>query len=406
MITLMKKIVKKIVSLLNSMLSVNPKKSRSIIWYEDEIYKDHEFDDKLYNIDIVFDEIDWKKNKKVYFSGVCIFSEAKVLVFQSLGNDMKHPGFRKTIVFNKYYRPLRYPTHDVNLYRPKYILKNLCLLFKTRNKAKIKGRAALLGNRGFSNDNYYHFWADVISDIWYIRRNIPPSELPNTYLVPFVGLAWQWDILHSCGLRDDQIIPCSRYDVLSFEKLIIPFRDRGAVNLPPWLSSAIHQMSGWSPKTVKGTRLIFVSRADATRRRVVNEAVIRERLVQEGFEVYTLDGMSFREQQSLFASASIICAPHGAALTNLVWCGPGTVVIDLLSEQHLTPCFKELAEQNQVVYYPCVCKKVESEDLGIEGDIAVSVCQIEFVMNIVAKHSPLSNNSNDASVGFEELTKK
>jgi len=394
MLNFMKKAAKKIPILVEHIVFVSPKKSRFSLWYEDKVLE------RRYSMNLSGDaplvpvQPEWLKVNRVKFSGVCVLSEAKVVMCRPRPSSFcsNHSEYRKAIACTRHYRPLKYPGAQSILHSLQSIRNNLDLWLGRKRSGELSGRVALLGNCVFEDANYYHFLTDVIGDIWYISKNINGSKLPDYYLVPFAGLAWQWDILRLCGLRDDQVIPYSRYDLLSLEELIIPVRDKGAVNLPPWLSSAIHQLSGWEPRSGKGERLIFVSRADANRRRVVNEAVIRERLVQEGFEVYTLDGMSFREQQSLFASASIICAPHGAALTNLVWCGPGTVIIDLLSERHLIPCFRELAAQNRLFYYPYACKQVGDVASGINGDIIVSDSQIESVLDIVDQH--------DANAGY------
>ena len=37
-------------------------------------------------------------------------------------------------------------------------------------------------------------------------------------------------------------------------------------------------------------------------------------------EVWRLEGMTIAEQQGLLASARVVIAEHGAALTNIVWC--------------------------------------------------------------------------------------
>lgn len=395
MLNVVKRVVKKIPIIVEHILFVSPKKTRFSLWHEEQVLESRYSVNSSGDAPLVHAQPEWRKGNRVKFSGVCVLSEAKVLMCRPRPSSFNydHPEYRKAIACTKHYRPLKYPGAQSIVHSLESIRNNLDLWFGRKRSGELSGRVAILGNCVFEDKNYYHFLTDVIGDIWYISKNLNSSELPNYYLVPFAGLAWQWDILRLCGLRDDQVIAYSKYDTLSLEKLIIPVRDKGAVNLPPWLSIAIHQLSGWTPRRGKGERLIFVSRADACRRRVVNEAVIRARLVQEGFEVFTLDGLSFREQQSLFASASIICAPHGAALTNLVWCGPGTVVIDLLSEQHLNPCFKDLAEQNQVIYYPFICRKVESEGLGIEGDITISAYQIESMLEIVGKHSSLSSSS-------------
>jgi capsular polysaccharide biosynthesis protein len=42
-----------------------------------------------------------------------------------------------------------------------------------------------------------------------------------------------------------------------------------------------------------------------------------------------LENMTIKEQMKTFAEASHIVAAHGAGLTNLLWCQPGTKVIEI-----------------------------------------------------------------------------
>lgn len=390
-----KKAFKKILKPVDNALSACIEKCSLAMWYEEKIYN------KWYATDGVqsqedLGEVDWKRDLKVAHSGVCVLSIGKLLMCRPLKtyqqNYQRNPDCRRAIVLTKNYRPMKYPGAISLLASLAFIRKNVGSWLKKEGHGNLTGNVALLDNREFDNDNYYHFWVDAIADIWYIRQHVPKAELPDYYLVPLSNAAWQRDVLSLCGIQQHQVIPYARYEVVAFDRLILTVRDKGPVNLPPWLTRAIHEMCDWVPRAQKGERLIFVSRADADRRRVANESAIRDRLVEKGFEVHTLNGLSIKEQQQLFASAAIICAPHGASLTNIVWCGPGTVIIEFLSERHLNPCFFELAKQNRLLYYPYVCSQLEGVTNGVNGDIAVSDTQIESVLDIVARNSQQQDN--------------
>jgi capsular polysaccharide biosynthesis protein len=53
-----------------------------------------------------------------------------------------------------------------------------------------------------------------------------------------------------------------------------------------------------------------------------------------GVEVLEDVPASVSEQIQLFREASLVVSAHGSALTNLVWCAPGTRVIELLSRSY------------------------------------------------------------------------
>ncbi|NYT74368.1 glycosyltransferase family 61 protein [Halomonas sp. QX-2] len=385
--------IKKMLALLENACLASPIKSRFSAWYsnvvEKGVEKGVETDEDATGFKPTFEPLKWKSINKVEYSGVCVLSKGKLLMYRPLEVFQRHPDARKAIVSTRNYRPLKYPgsQHSLSL---ALVRRNWAYWRKGKKAVSLTGSVALLGNCEFDNANYYHFWVDVIADIWFVRQHLAAEELPDYYLVPFANLAWQWDILTLCGIHESQVIPYAKHDVLSLDRLIIPIRDKGALNLPSWLIRAMHDMCGWTPTPHKGKRLIFVSRADADYRCVANESVICNRLREKGFEVHTLKGLSITEQQQLFATAAIICAPHGAALTNVAWCGPGTIIIDFLSEQHLVPCFSELAAQNKLVYYPYICKRVEGTASGLKGDIIVSDSQIDSVLDIVTHHLKLT----------------
>jgi capsular polysaccharide biosynthesis protein len=47
--------------------------------------------------------------------------------------------------------------------------------------------------------------------------------------------------------------------------------------------------------------------------------------------------MSLAAQMRLFREASVVIAPTGAALTNIIWCQPGTSVIVLAASHEAMP---------------------------------------------------------------------
>ena len=52
---------------------------------------------------------------------------------------------------------------------------------------------------------------------------------------------------------------------------------------------------------------------------------------EHGFDVVDLDGWAIDEQARLFGAAREVAGIHGAGLTNLIWCAPGSVrVIEIV----------------------------------------------------------------------------
>lgn len=74
-------------------------------------------------------------------------------------------------------------------------------------------------------------------------------------------------------------------------------------------------------------RRILISRAG--RRRLANQQEIASVLRPLGFETAGTAGMAPAGQAALFRGAEIVVAPHGAELANLLFCEPGTIVLEI-----------------------------------------------------------------------------
>jgi hypothetical protein len=87
-----------------------------------------------------------------------------------------------------------------------------------------------------------------------------------------------------------------------------------------YLRQRFFRVYGLSPQSSSNNR-IYISRARAGARRVLNEAAVLEALRPLGFRLYYLESMRFAEQVRLFHDAAIVVAPHGAGLANLLFAG-------------------------------------------------------------------------------------
>jgi len=78
---------------------------------------------------------------------------------------------------------------------------------------------------------------------------------------------------------------------------------------------------------------IYISRSRATKRKIINSADFEKYLQMQGFHILYLEDLGAIEQMAYFYNASVIISPHGAALTNIIFCKEGTQVIEIASEK-------------------------------------------------------------------------
>jgi capsular polysaccharide biosynthesis protein len=84
--------------------------------------------------------------------------------------------------------------------------------------------------------------------------------------------------------------------------------------------------------------------------------------------------MSVFDQAALFNSADVIVAAHGAGLSNLVFCEPGTLVLEIFPENYSTGNFFSIASALDLEYFSAVGEtiKVEGAKHIRDHDVAAS----------------------------------
>jgi hypothetical protein len=103
------------------------------------------------------------------------------------------------------------------------------------------------------------------------------------------------------------------------------------------------KVSATVPKAAKPVRL-YISRARATSRRVVNEKELLNLLEPQGYQSVRMETLSLAEQLALFRDAESIIAPTGAALAFLHLCQPGTKLLILMPTGCIDFLYRDMAQ--------------------------------------------------------------
>lgn len=103
---------------------------------------------------------------------------------------------------------------------------------------------------------------------------------------------------------------------------------------------------------------LYVCRDDAFNRPLLNEAAAARLCADRGFQVVRLARLPVMDQVALFAGARRIVAPHGAGLANLLFCRPGTALLELHMDRYVNWCFRRLAATMEM-RYGCVIGQAE-----------------------------------------------
>lgn len=114
--------------------------------------------------------------------------------------------------------------------------------------------------------------------------------------------------------------------------------------------------------------LLYLSRSDATKRRVLNEDEVVAALSSMGWNVTwrSMKGLSLEQQVELAERAEVIVGPHGAAMTNAIF-GTEATVVEFVPARYQHPVYGYLSKWSGHRYCRIIC------DGDIGSDLTVSI---------------------------------
>lgn len=146
------------------------------------------------------------------------------------------------------------------------------------------------------------------------------------------------DLLGMAGIPAEQIIQHDTHALTTFDRVIAPSLRNPHGFLDPESHGFFQDLLQQLPEAGTGRRL-YISRQGqmrrgASSRQMLNEAELIGALGRLDFEIVEPEALSPVEQARIFASAAIVVGPSGSAMFNVVFCRPGTKIVDIESEPH------------------------------------------------------------------------
>lgn len=130
----------------------------------------------------------------------------------------------------------------------------------------------------------------------------------------------------------------------------------------------------------KGPEKIYITRAQARRRRLSNETEVSQLLENFGFIPVVLESLPLTTQIKWLSEADSVVGLHGAGLANLVFCRPGTKVVEITSDVWPNPCFQNLAKLSQLPYARVVGRAERGIRADFVADVTVEIKSLNALM--------------------------
>jgi Glycosyltransferase 61 len=241
--------------------------------------------------------------------------------------------------------------------------------------------------------HYYHFFERLLGLLGYLDRDHEPGA-PLTVLVQAGGPAFQ---------RSACAAIAAAYPGVAFVDL--GRNERAEVARYLWLHE-LTDNTEWLPVTAergarlasllrshyrqpepRGGELLFFSRGEARKRRLLNEPELAAIAGALGFQRFEAVAGNHAEQVRRFGNADAIVAVHGAGLTNLLFARPGTAVIELFPENCVKSTYLWLSNRMQLRHYPLLGSAGDYHQ-GFRVDPGRFAARLDAVLGQAAQRRP------------------
>ena len=203
----------------------------------------------------------------------------------------------------------------------------------------VPGRTLVLASTG--GDTYFHWITDVLPRLGLARRGGYDPASFDWVLVNGLTHPFQEETLEHIGISKNRCLSFHKTELAyEMEEALLPSLPGVPGVVPP--ETVEFLQSTFPTKKIGAGRKLFIGRGGAEHRALIHEGKIAAMLSERGFESVDCGKMSVKEQANIFGSAEVVVGAHGAALTNLVFCRPGTRVVELFSPAYVNPCYRDL----------------------------------------------------------------
>ncbi len=351
---------------------------------------------ELYKVNYIQKFVGNFPNKKRFFPEYANKTNSKIFFLENKGGIIKKPSTSEKKIHEKFPKKYKVPNKQVFV----GLIKNARILSKNANiitedkidinedisslsesmtsyenylvlpKIKtIDSRVLTISN----SENYFHWMFEILPRLHFIKKTGLKTDY---YLLPS-NKQFQKDSIKALKIPEKKIINLNEKTHIKTKEVLFSSMPSYSGNPTPEICSFVRKLflKKYDKKKYKKYEKIYVCRGNVKYRKVSNEKEVISFLEKKGFVSVKMDGLSVFEQARIFNSAKIIIAPHGAALTNLVFCKKGTKVIELFNPDYVNVCFWTIANNINIKYFYVFGER----QIGIKQNMLINICVFDKI---------------------------
>jgi Glycosyltransferase 61 len=213
--------------------------------------------------------------------------------------------------------------------------------------------------------NFHHWLLDTVPRFEWLRRAGWPLDKIDHFILPKRLMRHHLEILSLLGIDPAKAICSSpdlhvRSDLLLVPNVSQPLAQPGEYDYQPEGLRFVRELFLTNNPFLekKHPSKILISREKADARRLVHAEQTTQALLAQGFEKVLMEDYPLLEQAAMFNQADCIVMPTGGNLANLVFCRPGTTVVELFGMNYCPTFSHAMMGEIGFRYYGLVGEKV------------------------------------------------
>jgi hypothetical protein len=179
---------------------------------------------------------------------------------------------------------------------------------------------------------YAHWYFDVLTRLAILEEAGYEWRTFDKIIVNSRSLPFQKETLRMLGIPDEKLVAIDENHHIVCEKLVAPSLPGFTGNSPkwtvPWLRNCFLPHANL---VLDSPKKIYISRRKASFRRVRNESELLPILEKYGFSILHGEDLSVGDTVGIFSKAEFVLGPMGSNMGNVLFCNPGTKVIETYS---------------------------------------------------------------------------
>ncbi|WP_261722494.1 glycosyltransferase family 61 protein [Wolbachia pipientis] len=229
------------------------------------------------------------------------------------------------------------------------------------------GSLAIISSPG--SENWYHWLLQILPRLIILKNS---SFSYDRIYINNVKYKWQTQsldiVLQYLNIPPEKLLIINGDCVIQATNLIVPsvpFIPIKGSPLPDWLKNDLKAIFLTKQDNTVVWDRIYISRANASMRRIINEKELITELEKIGFKVIHLELLSPYEQAQIFNHAQVIVGPHGSGFANLIFTNPGCKVVEIDYDKPRS-FYRQMSKIMSCYYYPFYADKMKDEDMVVD----------------------------------------